>query len=622
MPDVELNCLLDPPLENWTSHITCRTMPMLVSGVEALAEAICDLPEGVASFLELSDTPDSYAGSAGMSVVVNGAEDALEFATITTTDELVKVSANDTTANYLLAKLAAGTGISLAETNDGGDEDVTITASITLEQARTNGSAMLGAFTDAVATATTTALTLKTTDDSSVNRLFKTTSSGDVEEFAISGKGSVFVSPLATTGTPSPSITVTAPAHTALTASTEYTDLQFNLSRTIQFATGALTTQRTSRFRAPTLSAVAASTITNAINVEIDTPIAGTNATLTNSIGLRVSANAVTHVPAVFNGFTSHTGHLVNFQVNATTLSSITAQGQFHFGSNAENSMFAGTKSVASTDLLSVAYQGLSSVVTQSYTTASSSLKGVSSIVNTGSSGSSGFVYGGTFETNHRGSGTGISFFTCRALGGVDTSGSSNLTLVDLFRAQVYSPNATFHMTTFKGFNLAVQTVTTKCTTAYGLFMDSIKLIAATAANSYAINLTDGLVVFNESGDADADVRFEGDTDSNLFTTDASTESASFGVAVGSHVGKLHVQQISTTGAKPVITLQQKDLSEEFMRIIGESAADNSQSLVDAVNLPIPGAIAGWYKLYVQDDAGAGAIADGVYYVPFYTTPL
>ena len=36
------------------------------------------------------------------------------------------VSSNDTTRNYLLNKLAAGTGITLTETNDGGDETVTI----------------------------------------------------------------------------------------------------------------------------------------------------------------------------------------------------------------------------------------------------------------------------------------------------------------------------------------------------------------------------------------------------------------------------------------------------------------------------------------------------------------
>ena len=41
-------------------------------------------------------------------------------------DFKVKVSSDDTTGNYLLAKLAAGNAISLTETNPGGDEDVTV----------------------------------------------------------------------------------------------------------------------------------------------------------------------------------------------------------------------------------------------------------------------------------------------------------------------------------------------------------------------------------------------------------------------------------------------------------------------------------------------------------------
>lgn len=43
-------------------------------------------------------------------------------------DELVKVTANDTTPDYLLEKLEAGSGITLTELNDGGDEGVEIKA--------------------------------------------------------------------------------------------------------------------------------------------------------------------------------------------------------------------------------------------------------------------------------------------------------------------------------------------------------------------------------------------------------------------------------------------------------------------------------------------------------------
>lgn len=46
-------------------------------------------------------------------------------------DEKVKVSANDTTGGYLNGKLVAGTGITLTENNNGGDETLTIASSIT-----------------------------------------------------------------------------------------------------------------------------------------------------------------------------------------------------------------------------------------------------------------------------------------------------------------------------------------------------------------------------------------------------------------------------------------------------------------------------------------------------------
>lgn len=44
------------------------------------------------------------------------------------TDELAKVSANDTTAGYLNGKLVAGSGITLTENNDAGNETLTIAA--------------------------------------------------------------------------------------------------------------------------------------------------------------------------------------------------------------------------------------------------------------------------------------------------------------------------------------------------------------------------------------------------------------------------------------------------------------------------------------------------------------
>lgn len=97
----------------------------------------------------------------------------------------------------------------------------------------------------------------------------------------------------------------------------------------------------------------------------------------------------------------------------------------------------------------------------------------------------------------------------------------------------------------------------------------------------------------------------------------------SVGLAIGltSNPAKLAVDQSSTTGALPVLSLDQGDVSEEFIRLIGTSAADNSQSLIDAADLTTPGAIVAWIKVYIQDDAGSGAITDGYYYVPAYAAP-
>lgn len=86
----------------------------------------------------------------------------------------------------------------------------------------------------------------------------------------------------ATTGSPT-GILFTGGAHTTLTASTESISANFNASQTVQFATGALTTQRAFLFQAPTYAFVAASTLTQATGIYGTAPQAGTNATVTNT---------------------------------------------------------------------------------------------------------------------------------------------------------------------------------------------------------------------------------------------------------------------------------------------------------------------------------------------------
>ena len=86
-------------------------------------------------------------------------------------------------------------------------------------------------------------------------------------------------------------LTLTGAADTGITASTEQADAFFNGARTLTFATGAITAQRSFKFAAPTLAFAGASTVTTAATVYIDAaPSAGTNATITNAYALWVDA--------------------------------------------------------------------------------------------------------------------------------------------------------------------------------------------------------------------------------------------------------------------------------------------------------------------------------------------
>jgi hypothetical protein len=116
----------------------------------------------------------------------------------------------------------------------------------------------------------------------------------------------VITQAIATTGSPT-GLLFTGAAHTTLTASVEATDINFNLARTVQFATGALTTQRAMRIQAPTYAAVAASTITTATTLEISgAPAAGTNVTITNPRALVVAGGTAEFKGNVFLNSTNN----------------------------------------------------------------------------------------------------------------------------------------------------------------------------------------------------------------------------------------------------------------------------------------------------------------------------
>lgn len=87
----------------------------------------------------------------------------------------------------------------------------------------------------------------------------------------------------------------TAPNPTAnFTASTEVVGFDVAMGRTATWGTGALTTQREMLVRKPTYAFGGASTLTNAATVAIEgAPVAGTNATITNSYSLWTQAGTV-----------------------------------------------------------------------------------------------------------------------------------------------------------------------------------------------------------------------------------------------------------------------------------------------------------------------------------------
>lgn len=134
------------------------------------------------------------------------------------------------------------------------------------------------------------------------NALFLNSPSSSPIQLGVNGAALFTINPVATVGawfnflqgnvngnTPV-AFKLTAGDHTALAVSTEATDVYFDLSRTVQFATGALTNQRAFRIDAPTYAFVGASIMSAASTVSIDgMPLAGANATMQFSTALNVS---------------------------------------------------------------------------------------------------------------------------------------------------------------------------------------------------------------------------------------------------------------------------------------------------------------------------------------------
>jgi hypothetical protein len=129
----------------------------------------------------------------------------------------------------------------------------------------------------------------------------------------------------------------------------------------------------------------------------------------------------------------------------------------------------------------------------------------------------------------------------------------------------------------------------------------------STHVEAMRIDDNDGEITFNLDGDATLDMTYEGDTDPNLLTCDASEESIGVGVALAAHEAKLHVYQNDASGAVPVLVLEQDDIDDSFVDFQGTSAADGTRSISSdttedstkfgAIRIEING-VTKWIRIY------------------------
>jgi hypothetical protein len=137
---------------------------------------------------------------------------------------------------------------------------------------------------------------------------------------ASSTNQSLLITQPANTGGSPNALRVVGGAHTSLAGGTAAPDVYFSLARTVQFATGGITTVQAVFINAPTYAFVGSSSITNAATVWIDgAPATGTNATITNAYSLYINAGNI----FLGAGNISQTGNFLNNITIATTGSAV-----------------------------------------------------------------------------------------------------------------------------------------------------------------------------------------------------------------------------------------------------------------------------------------------------------
>jgi hypothetical protein len=126
-------------------------------------------------------------------------------------------------------------------------------------------------------------------------------------------------------------------------------------------------------------------------------------------------------------------------------------------------------------------------------------------------------------------------------------------------------------------------------------------------------NTADGILSFTAGRQADTNshngVFIWADNENAAFTADRDKQ---FKARCS---GGAHFVQNDTSAAIPVMTLEQEDIDEPFLKFIGDAdASDAGYNLVDTGGITTTHK--GWFKIEVQDEGNQ--ITDGNYYVPFY----
>jgi len=163
-------------------------------------------------------------------------------------------------------------------------------------------------------------------------------------------------------------------------------------------------------------------------------------------------------------------------------------------------------------------------------------------------------------------------------------------------------------------------------------------VITVTNANLTLETVTSGILAINSAGAIDIDGASASSitvTAANL-TIDTATSGDIIINSAGAGATAINIQTGSTTrikiantgdtvfygtatvdGALPVITLDQADVDEPFLKVIGDAAlTDLTRNLIDEDDVTTP-TIVGYLKIEILDDGDQ--ITDGDYFIPFYS---